>query len=89
MPDLTLESLAARVAALEARQPVEPLYTLREAAYLIPCGASTLLHRLRVLKAALSPARYRWDPLHRRHRLLPAADVLAIRHTIVKPRRHG
>jgi hypothetical protein len=74
-----LTALTARVAALEAAQPLEPLYTITEAAFLIPCSRSALEQRLLQHKARLTPAYYRITAARRRQRLIPASDLRLLR----------
>ncbi len=69
------------LAQLAAALPLDPLYTLAVGERLIPCTHSTMKYWLGQLQP---PKRYRFDKEHRRHRMLYASELLAIRRKVIR-----
>jgi len=82
-----LQALQARVDALAARQPPEPLYSLPQTALLLYVSPGYLTCLLRRYRADLTAPRYRWDQKHVSHRLLPLADLHYLRSRLLSPSR--
>jgi len=82
-----VDSLHARLDALTAQLPPEPLYSLLQATLLLYVSSDYLNVLLRVHRAALSEPRYRHDSRHRRHRMLTAGDLAFLRSKLVRPSR--
>ena len=80
-------SLEAALAVIQQRldrleqqtQPITPLYTLQQAATLLPCLHVTLEKMLHRYKADLDPPVYRRGPRIHRYRMLSHRDVLYLR----------
>ncbi len=69
------------LSGLAAASPLDPLYTLAVSERLIPCTHSTMKYWLGQLTL---PARYRYDKQHRRHRMLYASELIAIRRKVIR-----
>lgn len=82
-----VESLHARLDALVASQPPEPLYTLPQVALLLYCSPGYLTCLLRRHREALTAPRYRWDAKHVTHRMLPLSDLQYLRAQLLTPSR--
>jgi hypothetical protein len=71
---------------MEHPLPVEPLYALPVAAYLIPVlSMSQLYAALHRHKHRIGPAIYRRDSTGRRHRLISANDIRELRRVLNVP----
>jgi hypothetical protein len=82
-----LLAVHARIDALVASQPPEPLYALPQAALLLYVShgyLKCLLHRYR---PHLTAPKYRWDAQHISHRMLPLSDLNYLRSRLLSPSR--
>lgn len=71
-----LQTLRDEVKTLrESASPVERYYDLPSICALLGLTLRALRHLLVEHRAALTPAVYRFDQRHKRHRMLPASDV--------------
>ncbi len=85
---LELQALRARVAQLDAQSPLERYFDLPSVADLLGCPLSTVETLLSRHKPHFSPAVYRWDQRHRKHRMLPVSDVHTLRTLRLRARLH-
>lgn len=84
---LTLEVTRLH-AQLEQYAPISPLYSLKQAAALLPCLHVTLVKMLHRYKAELDPPVYRRGPRIHRFRMLTHRDVLTLRHRMYRRPGH-
>lgn len=71
---------------VETPLPVEPVYSLKMAAMLIPVVTTRNLSSMLLrYKNELSKAQYRQDNRGVRHRMLTASDIRLLRSKVVKP----
>ena len=88
----TLSELAARLDALHAdvqalkRTEIERYFDLPSTADLLGVSYQSLRTILMQQRARLSPAVYRWDKRHLRHRMLSASDVRILQSLRIRPR---
>jgi len=70
--------------------PVEPLYTMREAALIVPCAPGGIQQLLSRHKDKLQPAIYRRHPTlpHQRIRFLYASDIATLRSILFSNELH-
>jgi hypothetical protein len=70
--------------SIDTPLPVEPVYTVKMAAMLIPCVSDANLRSMLYLnKHNLSEPQYRIDNHGRRHRMIPASDIRYLRNKTV------
>lgn len=82
-----IQTLHARLDALTAQLPPDPLYSLPQAALLLYVSPGYLACLLRRYRPSLTAPKYRWDAKHVSHRLLPLTDLNYLRSRLLTPSR--
>lgn len=80
-----IQTLRDDLTRLTATQPLEPVYSIPDAAVLLYCAPATVLSMCSRERAHLSPPMYRWDVQHRSHRMLTVADLRFLRSKLLSP----
>lgn len=90
-PESALAEILQRLTRLEQQiqpyTPITPLYSLDQAATLLPARLDSLRQMLSHYRDHLDPPMYRQDFRHRRYRMLTHNDLLFLRSHLVRPRR--
>ena len=86
---LEVQTLRSRLIQLEERYTgLSPLYSLAQAAALLPCLPRTLMYYLARHRARLDAPMYRHDKRPRRYRMLSHHDLVTLRSVIIRRTGH-